>query len=40
MVEKDFWVSWTLAALFGHPEFGEHLVFKVALRYRKFLVFQ
>jgi hypothetical protein len=22
MVEKDFWVSWTLAALFAHPEFG------------------
>lgn len=28
MVEKDFWVSWTLAALFAHPEFGEQLVFK------------
>lgn len=22
MVEKDFWVSWTLAVLFAHPEFG------------------
>lgn len=28
MVEKDFWVSWTLAALFDHPEFSSHLVFK------------
>jgi predicted nucleotidyltransferase component of viral defense system len=28
MVEKDFWVSWTLAMLFAHPEFQEHLVFK------------
>lgn len=28
MVEKDFWVSWTLAVLFAHPEFGEQLVFK------------
>ncbi len=28
MVEKDFWVSWTLAVLFGHPEFGGQLVFK------------
>jgi len=28
MVEKDFWVSWTLAVLFGHPEFGDQLVFK------------
>ncbi len=28
MVEKDFWVSWTLAALFGHAEFGGQLVFK------------
>ena len=28
MVEKDFWVSWALAALFAHPEFGRHLVFK------------
>jgi Nucleotidyl transferase AbiEii toxin, Type IV TA system len=28
MVEKDFWVSWTLASLFAHPEFGEQLVFK------------
>jgi len=28
MVEKDFWVSWTLAVLFAHPEFGQQLVFK------------
>ena len=28
MVEKDFWVSWTLAALFAHPEFRDQLVFK------------
>ena len=28
MVEKDFWVSWTLAVLFSHPDFGEQLVFK------------
>ena len=28
MVEKDFWVSWTLAVLFGHPEFSPQLVFK------------
>lgn len=28
MVEKDFWVSWILAVLFAHPEFGSQLVFK------------
>lgn len=28
MVEKDFWVSWTLAVLFAHPEFAPQLVFK------------
>jgi hypothetical protein len=28
MVEKDFWVSWTLAVLFAHPEFSAQLVFK------------
>lgn len=28
MVEKDFWVSWTLAVLFAHSEFGGQLVFK------------
>lgn len=28
MVEKDFWVSWTLAVLFAHPEFRDQLGFK------------
>lgn len=28
MVEKDFWVTWSLAVLFAHPEFGGQLVFK------------
>ena len=28
LVEKDFWVSWTLAALFAHQGFRDHLVFK------------
>lgn len=28
MVEKDFWVSWMLAVLFAHREFGDQLVFK------------
>jgi hypothetical protein len=28
MVEKDFWVSWMLAVLFAHAEFGRQLVFK------------
>src|SRR6185369_8585108 len=28
LVEKDFWVSWTLAVLFAHPEFRDQLVFK------------
>jgi hypothetical protein len=28
MVEKDFWVSWTLAVLFAQPEFRGQLVFK------------
>jgi predicted nucleotidyltransferase component of viral defense system len=28
IAEKDFWVSWTLAVLFTHQEFGEQLVFK------------
>jgi len=28
MVEKDFWVSWSLGVLFMHPEFGDQLVFK------------
>jgi Nucleotidyl transferase AbiEii toxin, Type IV TA system len=28
MVEKDLWVSWILAVLFAHPDFGGQLVFK------------
>jgi hypothetical protein len=28
MVEKDFWVCWTLKELFGLPQIGEHLIFK------------
>jgi hypothetical protein len=28
MLEKDFWVSWTLGVLYSHPEFAEQLVFK------------
>lgn len=28
MVEKDFWVCWMLGVLFGHPQFGQNLVFK------------
>jgi len=28
MVEKDFWVSWTLAVLFAHPQYSSQLVFK------------
>ena len=28
MVEKDFWVCWTLKELFRLPEIGEHLIFK------------
>lgn len=28
MVEKDFWVSWTLSVLFAHHEFRSQLVFK------------
>jgi hypothetical protein len=28
IVEKDFWVSWMLAVLFSHPQFGQELVFK------------
>src|ERR1700730_12010043 len=27
-VEKDFWVCWTLRALFALPEAGPHLTFK------------
>src|SRR5213596_678725 len=28
IVEKDFWVCWTLRELFRLPAFGEHLIFK------------
>jgi hypothetical protein len=28
IIEKDFWVCWTLKALFGLPTIGEHLIFK------------
>src|SRR2546426_9159579 len=28
IVEKDFWVCWTLKELFGLPEIGQHLIFK------------
>ena len=28
IVEKDFWVCWTLKVLFSRPEFAPHLVFK------------
>lgn len=28
IVEKDFWVCWTLKELFALPEMGEHLIFK------------
>lgn len=28
LVEKDFWVSWILAVLFAHSDFGDQLVFK------------
>lgn len=28
IVEKDFWVCWTLKELFQLPTFGEHLIFK------------
>jgi Nucleotidyl transferase AbiEii toxin, Type IV TA system len=28
IVEKDFWVCWTLQELFGLPTIGDHLIFK------------
>ena len=28
IVEKDFWVCWTLKELFRLPTIGEHLIFK------------
>ena len=38
MVEKDFWVSWTLALLFAHPELANKWFLKAVLRYRRYLV--
>jgi predicted nucleotidyltransferase component of viral defense system len=28
IIEKDFWVCWTLKEMFGLPTIGEHLIFK------------
>lgn len=28
VIEKDFWVCWTLKQIFGLPELGQHLTFK------------
>jgi predicted nucleotidyltransferase component of viral defense system len=28
IIEKDFWVCWTLKKLFALPEIGEYLIFK------------
>lgn len=28
IVEKDFWVCWSLRHLFALPSFGDHLIFK------------
>ena len=28
IVEKDFWVVWSLSRLFALPSFGDHLIFK------------
>jgi predicted nucleotidyltransferase component of viral defense system len=28
IIEKDFWVCWTLRELFSLPGIGEHLIFK------------
>jgi len=28
VIEKDFWVCWTLKELFRLPGIGEHLIFK------------
>ena len=28
IIEKDFWVCWTLKHLFGHPAMGNNLIFK------------
>lgn len=28
IIEKDFWVCWTLKRLFSLPDIGEHFIFK------------
>ena len=28
IIEKDFWVCWSLKQLFALPSFGEHMIFK------------
>lgn len=28
VIEKDFWVCWTLGEIFSLPEFGQHMTFK------------
>src|SRR5436190_5759588 len=28
VIEKDFWVCWTLGQIFSLPEFGKHMTFK------------
>ena len=28
IIEKDFWVCWSLKQLFALPVFGEHMIFK------------
>ena len=28
IIEKDFWVCWSLKQLFGLPTFGNHMIFK------------
>lgn len=28
IIEKDFWVCWTLRTIFGLPNIGEHIIFK------------
>jgi len=35
IVEKDFWVCWTLKEMFHLPAIGEHLIFKGARRCRR-----
>lgn len=33
VVEKDFWVCWTLKRLFAHPDLSKR---RIALRHRRF----